>query len=369
MRLRKSWRFVGTIGNCLLLGVAFFCSAEIASRVDDWATNGTRIADNPTFADLKIHDSYGVVRGTPLGRFKHLRLNEFGFRGKAIAALPAAGTCRIVVLGASEVFSPNALDEMTVPAHLDRLLNRNGRYEVVNGAIVGMTLGSMISYWEQWVAQFRPHVVLVYPTPHFYLHDTPSKPPTTDTSAPRSSSDGNKPFASRFVSRLRDMFDLPEFIETWKSERQIRALVAGKSTEWYFHTAPQVGMQHFAADLSDLVERIVAHGAQPVLVTHSVRSTTPPRPEDRFDLHEMRVFVPRATDEAILQFESAARTATIEIGAARKVPVIDLAASLNGRRDCFIDLVHFSDSGAAFVALLLSEQLPPLVRPIAQHSR
>src|SRR5262245_65881480 len=79
---------------------------------------------------------------------------------------------RVMVLGASETFGIYESDQKEFPAQVAGLLRAKGgspKVEVINAAIVGMTVRSMIPYWRNWASQFRPKIVVVYPSPLFYL--------------------------------------------------------------------------------------------------------------------------------------------------------------------------------------------------------
>ena len=57
-------------------------------------------------------------------------------------------------------------------------------------------------------------------------------------------------------------------------------------------------------DLDNLVTDVRASGARPILITHAVRATVPPRPEDSLLLLGWRLYSPRATTETSLRFEA-----------------------------------------------------------------
>ncbi|HZU35028.1 MAG TPA: hypothetical protein VFA18_03925, partial [Gemmataceae bacterium] len=75
-------------------------------------------------------------------------------------------------------------------------------------------------------------------------------------------------------------------------------------------------------------------------------------------LEAMRVHLPRATPAVMVQFEQAARTHLVSMAQKDGIAVLDLAAVMDGRGECFADLVHFTDTGAARVADYLAGQLP-----------
>jgi hypothetical protein len=343
----------------LAIGI-FLGSAEISCRVDNWIQLGIPIMATPDHQrDLTLSDAFGT-RGKPNGRYKKWRLNQFGFRGPEIHLDPTAECTRIIVLGASEIFGLYESERKEVPAKLASALNQGGCYEVVNAAMPGMTVKTMVHYWEAWCARFRPSIVVVYPSPLFYLSESPpprTAPKIMATPSPQSEA---TPIGSRLLFQMRDVIDFPDFIQRKRNDRIMAARTSGKSEDWLFRVLPQDRIDLFSADLAELVASIRAYGSQPILLTHAVRSAIPPRPADFDDLHSARVHVPRATTAAIVAFEVAASQATIALGASQALEVIDVAGVMNGKREWFADLVHFNDSGAAVIANLVAERIKSL---------
>jgi hypothetical protein len=71
----------------------------------------------------------------------------------------------------------------------------------------------------------------------------------------------------------------------------------------------------------------------------------------------MRVYLPRASEDVIAQFEYAAAERTRALAKETNTRVIDVAAQLSGRRERFVDLVHFSNEGNDEVASLIVEEM------------
>lgn len=343
----------------LTLGVITFASAEITSRLDDWIASDIPISATPSFRDLVSIGQNDVPQGTPYGRFKSIRLNSFGFRSPEITLAPQHGTTRIMVLGASEILCVGLPEDETVTSRLEQILDKHGPYEVINAAMAGMTARSMLPYWRHWAASFQPQIVVIYPNPLFYLHMSFAReaPPLTHDNIP-----ATPQFAFRFLDRMRDVIDLPDFAQTWRNQQHIAAQMEGISTESVIRGVPADRLHTFTDDLHALIAAIREHDALPVLVTHGIRASTPPIAEDFCDLQAMRVVLPHVTEEAFCWFDRDARQCVLRVACEQDVPVVDIAPHINGRRECFVDLVHFSSLGAEQVAedlgtLLQSKQI------------
>jgi hypothetical protein len=160
------------------------------------------------------------------------------------------------------------------------------------------------------------------------------------------------------LGRWNDLYrSFPRFIKRWREDWVIRQQAAGKGEDWFFRTVPQDRLNQFIDDVRQLVAAIRADGARPILLTHANRSAAEPTAGDLDDAHGMRMFFVRATPETILAFERAAARSERELGREEKVEVIDLEAALSGKRECFADLVHFTDEGATTAARLVCQRL------------
>jgi len=345
----------------LLLIAVTLAAAELTSRLDDWIAYDTPLLAIPHRERDLILIEGRAVRGRPYGHFKKWHLNEWGFRGDDLTREPPAGCDRIMVLGASETFGLYESERMEFPAQLAARLKAVGCHEVVNAAIPGMTVKRMVPYWTMWASRFAPRVVLVYPSPMFYLDEPP--PALSTLAAPAPSWWEH----SRALSRAHDVYRaMPRFMKRLRERWVVARAMRGRSDAWLFRTVPADRVALYANDLTELLTAIRAQGAQPMVITHATRAAWPPRPEDLEDAEAMRMIFPRATAEVILAFERVAAAATERVAADLQVPVIDVAAALAGRRELFADLVHFNDDGAALGADVIAAALRRNVAVVGQ---
>ena len=352
-----------------LIGLTVLVAAEIAARVDDWVREDIPLFASPDQGDLQVVDAYGI-HGRPFAKFQNWKLNNFGFRGADIRLERADDCERVMILGASEAFGYLEAPGMEFPAQLGRLLSKNGCFEVINAAIVGMELASMRRYWETWASRFRPDLVVIYPSPHFYLNESVNRRAVGQPGPlPKLADPQAAPWSSRFVYRLHNVFHFPYFVQKYRNERNIAHQVAGKDPSWYFRDVPQERVRMFGTELEMLATSIQQAGATPVLMAHAFRATRPPRPEDYRDLEAFRVFMPRAPADVIVAFEEAANAEIRRIAAARGLVLVEPSAKVSGCRDCFGDLVHFTDRGAAMVAAAVAETIQPVLTASRRPTR
>ncbi|MFO0865100.1 MAG: hypothetical protein U0744_10695 [Gemmataceae bacterium] len=339
--------------------------AEVGARLDDWA-----FADVPFLAtpnrerDLTVHDEHGF-HGRPHGRFKKWKLNAIGFRGPEVSDKPANDIRRIMVLGASETIGLYESEGKEYAVQLEAMLKKNHPdVEVVNAAMAGMSLASMKSYWERWASRAEPNVVLIYPSPMFYLNTDMPTAPAADAPAPEDPPI-SLPEHVRMWPRIQDVIRQSEWLRPMRQARfrwRTEAMLQGKPADWVWSELPKDRLKQFGEDLRDLVRSIRAKRGIPVLITHANRSPHPPTPQDLGELDAMRFFFPRAKAEIITVFEEQARAAVVRIAEEETVRCIDAASKMtDDRKAWFADEVHFTDAGATRFAGIVAGALEPML--------
>jgi len=290
------------------------------------------------------------AHGRPDGQFRKWKLNAFGFRAPPMDRQPRPGQQRVMILGASETFGLYEDAGMEYPAQLALLLQQ--KYEVINAAMAGITLKSMIPYWDNWAGNFGANKVIVYPSPMFYLD---AKPPAA---APHEKQVAWQSFRPRLAERFRDVYHaLPDCVralrEEWVIERE------GAADDGEFIVVPEERLRLFRQDLCQLVRHIRARGAEPILLTHASSAAWPPRPEDDTFIRRMRMFFPRAKAATLVEFERQANAVIRGLVRQHQVRFIDVDQALTGQRELFADMVHFNNGGATKMAELLARHLEP----------
>lgn len=338
----------------IMLAVLCVASAEVTCRLDDFVRYGVPFIHSPTEDSLKVRDYFGF-RGRPHARYRKWQLNRFGFRGPEIHEQPAPGKRRVVVLGASETFGLYESPDREFPAQLAR--NLGSGYEVVNAALPGMTTASMLEYWKHWVADFHPDIVIVYPSPGFYLADVPPLPQPVERRTAQEIEPEPLRLTSRIWARVLDVVEVPPLVQRERVRRRLAATLASHPADWEFRELPTERLQLLREHLQLLVESIRESGARPVLVTHAVRTHWPPSTAELAELESARVHIPRATPQVISQFEAAAGDVVRQCGDGQSALVVDAQAALSGKRQLFADVVHFTDQGAGAMAQLLADAI------------
>jgi len=342
------------------LGLTAVVAAELAARVDDWIRSDVPFTHTPDYDhDLKLQDWFGT-RGRPNGHYEKWRLDNFGFRGPDVTLAPPPDCTRIMVLGASETFGLYESDGQEYPAQLADSLRSRGCYQVINAAIVGAGLRAQLRLWENYLTRFRPGVVLIYPSPTYYLGAAdPSRAwaPMPGRAVPSRP----VPPRPRLLEKLHNVIHTPDIIQRRRLARWIVRDTAGKPASWFFRTPPESRLDDFMSDLDTLVRSVRASGATPVIMTHAMRFTVPPQDANDILILAWHQYTDRATIPALLNFELEAAERMRTYAKCNDVGLIDIQRRVGGRADLFGDFVHFDDRGSSVVAGAIASRLPKVL--------
>jgi hypothetical protein len=343
--------------------VLFLGVLELTCRVDDRIRFGTPIMSRILSAeDLREHDGVSV-RGRPNARFQKWALNEFGMRGPSFKRERTPGLVRIVAVGASETFGLTESVGHEYPRQLEDSLNAvRARqpglpaFEVLNASLPGMSLPTIEQDVRHRVRDLEPDVVLVYPSPSFYVDKDPPHPMTgTYASGELPASRAYYPrVIARLTNALRSL--TPSFAMRWMRQREIDQAVAPEPQGWRFTTIPEERLRLFDHDLRTMIGTIREIGAVPMFATHANVFMNRDFSDEDLALSWER-FYPRATAHTLIGFDSAARDVTLQVARDSGVVAVDVAGALARSSDerMFSDFVHFTDLGAAHVAATLRD--------------
>jgi hypothetical protein len=257
-----------------------------------------------------------------------------------------------MTLGSSETFGSTGEGlNKEYPAQLSDTLNRHGCYQVLNAAIVGMSIRGIIASWNNWGSHFRPDFAVILANPTMYLGDgPPTFPPPAEMRSPPW-------WTPRLVGKAKQLLEFPDLIQHWRVQRQLSEMTSARPEGWLFSTVPPDRLELFRHDVDSLITTIRAHGARPVLVAHPMRVGTTIDRSDRILLDALRTFGARAPIPVVIAFDSAANAAIHELGQRTSTPVVDLPRVMNGRHELFDDAVHFTNDGSAVVAREVSRAI------------
>ena len=341
--------------SCFMMGILLI-AAESASRLDDWMRFGTGWFE-ATSMEFLVLKEVGFRRGRPDSGVRHWQLNEHGFRGPSFRKEKEPAKIRVMLLGASETFGTHESPGKSYPEALEKLLPAS--YQVINAAVVGMPLAEAINYWDLYLAEYQPDILVLCASPLFYLADYPPAIPLLSPSATAPKQPPPIPLVDslRFLERLRNRFNLPAVVVQARDRANLARTIASKEPGWVFEGPPEDRLELYQEHLNMMIDRTRKTSCQLVLVTQPIRVAMAIRPEDEGDLLAARVIRPRATDRTLVDFSSLARDRLTALADSRSIPVVDLWGVMTGERALFHDIVHFNDRGAQIAAQRIAQQL------------
>jgi hypothetical protein len=332
--------------------LVFLTTLELCIRVEEFVRWRAPLFGDYSHSALFVSDSLGW-HPMPGASYQKWSINAHGFRGPPIDLVPPASTLRIVVLGASETFGQAESLGMEFPRVLERLLNSEqagtfggSRVEVLNAGIPGMTVPSMQRYWEAYVQQFSPDVVVIYPSPSFYLDDPPPSTPSSAVSVaamPRRD-------APRLIPKSREAFKsfLPAEIQALLKRILIDRTVSAHEPNWQWATAPRERVALYKAHLANLTTSVLATVPHIVYATHARAIASP---DDMSTLViGWQKFHPRASAQALFEFEDMANVVVADLAGVAGVFVAPVGRAVSASPQFFSDHQHFTDLGAQAVA-------------------
>jgi len=380
-------RLLFTSLRWLSVVLVFSVAAEVFARLDDKITWDAPFLSPYGNERLLDQDSLGF-RGRANFRYQKWRMNNLGFRGPDIAPTPAPGVRRIAVIGASETFGLFESPGAEYPARMQVILDSiaPGRYEVINVALPGLTLASMVPYLQRAVVQTSASIVVIYPTPSFYLGPQPLP---VEYIPPRYQPPALLHFAgwtleraalsSRLAGKGREVMKqlIPPILVTKVRESRLAARRAEHDSSWVWRTVPADRMDAFRSSLNRLVASAKKEGLQPLLVTHANRFSGAMQdtvgPDRRHIVNPMSLYYPQATPSILIRTDSVANAIMCEVGAAQGVPVVEAERQIPASPAYFADFVHFTDVGADKMAHLVVRGIlshaasPPPLAAAANH--
>lgn len=349
--------------------LVFLIAAEVFARLDDKLTWGAPFLSPYSNEYLLRQDSLGF-HGRPNFRYQKWRMNNLGFRGPDVAPSPAPGVTRIAVIGASETFGLYESEGSEYPARMQTLLDSiaPGQYEVINVALPGLSLASMVPYIRRAVVPTGASILVVYPTPTFYLEVQPLR---VDYIPPRYSPPAVLKFGEwtieraaltpRIAAKGREVLKglIPNVVVMEVRQMRLASRRSEHDSDWVWRTVPADRIQILRTHLDRFLASAKAEGLQLLLVTHANRfagamqdTTGPAR---RHLVNMMSMYYPQATPEVLIGMDSVANALMRERGPAQGAVVLEAERHITASPSHFADFLHFTDAGADQMARLVVE--------------
>jgi len=349
------------LGSLIVFGVAL--GLEGGARVEDWISYRSPILNRyRSEEDLVVRVSDGM-HGRRHASFEKWSMNNLGYRGPDVDSVKLVGRLRVIAIGASEMFGLYESAGKELPRQLEdslraRLAGSRCDPEVWNAALPGMALPTIAQDLRLRTSRYAPDLVILYPTPAFYLGNALPRPALPDSGQREHTPSAFNALYPRVWPRLRNQIKAltPTTVATWLRTRSVARALRARGVGWQFDSLPPDRISAFEHDLRSEIGAVRAIGAEPVLVTHGNAFWRGARaPASGEWLQAWERFNPRAPGRVLISFDSAARVATRRVAADSGVAIADAALALAGANHVpFADYQHFNDYGAGITAGTIS---------------
>jgi len=291
---------------------------------------------------------------------KQIAHNALGFRGPETTWDKPEGVWRIVCLGGSSTYGHGPSSNATTwPMRLQDHLNAAvlpKRVEVINAGCQGYSTFESLINLSIRLVDFEPDLVVTYHA----INDMRCalwREAQHDNSHWRAIWPVERPsLVDRLLGRTTTWRLLRSLDPTWRARRSgdlgWYAIVGYGGEDYALSPAAEVGFASVRRNLESIAALARGHGAQVLFGLEAMRWSD----LERFGTAEAQ----RAGLQRVLDI-------TREVGAAHEIPVVDLAAALEGEADrqraengsdrIFTSEVHLTDEGADLLARTLAQAI------------
>lgn len=375
------WQRLMNLQGFIFRGVKFFgailvfvLTIELCARLDDAIKYGAPLLGEYSYSRLQRRDEDGLPYNLPNARFEKWQHNSFGFRGPEVRQSKSSDIVRVVCVGTSESYGLYESPGKEWPSQLQAIL-LTSKYEVINASVVGLNLPSFDAYLKKHVLPFDPDIIVLVISPLVYV-TTLERAAVEKSSSPRT----ERKIESRKVSVTRKLMknirSLPKIkqickqalmdnfpgalkkYQVWNTQRQVEEIerfrLNGRKPR---NSVPDMYVERFHKELSILVESIRSQGVEvvlstsPALISYDNISQYP-----EIFLDHRRFFIEFSLTgmiDTIMKFNLVIAAVAEE----HSTMFVDSAALLEKSTEYFGDNVHYTDRGAAVVALALSKPI------------
>lgn len=247
--------------------------------------------------------------------------NRQGYRGDELTVDKPAGALRVATVGDSNTLGWQGTAGAHWPGDLERLLRAtDDRHRVINAGVWGYSSHQGVARLAR-VLPLEPDLVTI----SFGSND--AHPVAVADGA--YSGDSIRPRAwKKSIGSLR------------LGRLLLGAVAAGSGRSTHVVPTQRVPLDDYRANLRRMIAMTREAGARPVLLTRPYLDSVPEPPR-------WKALAPSYN------------AATVEIGAAEGIPVVDFYSLFKGRGELFADESHFTAEGHRIAAAILHQRLRP----------
>lgn len=301
-----------------------------------------------------------------------VHINRWGFRGPDFEIEKKPGTIRVLTLGASSTFGYHNRDDETYPHYLQSALERRmpgRRFEVINFAIPHATTDNIVAMFRAEGLRLQPDVVTLYSG----VNDSAVLSPPTSATGRAITALARRLLFVRLIRTLLPPQVDPRF--AWSEEAaRARVRVFLENAETLRRLCAEHGILFIVATQqakSGLVpaERMrgLSYEAEVALVRHALESgEIGPKASRSPPGGGLEILAAGALNPArVLLVHARVMAALRRWATEAKVPLADVIAALDDRRDLLLSWVHLDARANRVVADTLADVIADELRTAA----
>jgi len=328
----------------LLLGEAFL---QARSHIKTGRSAFNLINDESTVVynenlDVKTYRPNMKLKDYKTGIIKY-DINQLGLRSPSIDAQPTEDELRIAIVGASSVAGAYAERNQNT---FSSLLEQNLRLEssqlvnVINGGVEGVTLNGILSITDKLILPLKPHYVVIY------------------TGFNDITSICRQPASSKTL-KLQPLFKAPHLPHWLMTQDMIKkntvALREAPKNKNTYIDVNKFNLAWYQKDIESIVNKVISHGATPILMTNA-RSYINVEKRKARELATTSLYYYYCLDlDGIIRIGERLNDGIRFIAQKNNIRLVDLAKTMPGGREYFVDGGHFTFKGEKYVAQQLTE--------------
>jgi len=353
----------------LELGARAFFAYQLGPSMLLYGTSFNRQkSGDTTSGDLNLLAGYfkyhpheeRFTRDKETGKLIRATINAQGFRGHEFEETKEPGVIRVVTLGASSTFGFSDRDDETYPYYLEQALNRDApgkRFQVYNLGIPHLTSGQIVALFEAEALPLHPDVVTFYEGVNDTWRSRTLFKKESEVQSPhaivRTKLRRHRPLHQSF-RWLRDHIIVVSIVDGYLKREKMVMFTAGDVEEHM-----QGKCEEYLANISAIRDECRRRDITFIVATQQARSMLIDREHIRgitYQQETARIREDLARDGHITRYEVDLLTHEQMMDSLRTwaatshVPLADVIAATDQRRDCLVSWVHLSPEGNRMVA-------------------
>gem|GEM_PF-854222 len=389
-RRRQRRRFAFAIGSATALTALSLVGLEAASQALLPDYRPARLAETALQYDPAVYAIHAfpaheqIVADPADPETPRYRINRLGYRGRSFDPIKPPGTVRIVFLGGSAVFDPDAPEGNDWPHRVEAILRRRGfdRVECVNAGIPGHASIDSLGRYVTEIHNFEPDLVLIY---HVW----------NDAKLLRPLGYGGTLFRSlRPLEPERDPRRRPQgpldallcrsrfysFLRLKALDKRLRLDVEGRPDEEAprratptfpprdssdFDAFSRPLLDQFQLTLQTLIDAVRNSGAEPILIVppRLIHESNSAQDRRRVKTQYVGFDYPR-----IVRLFDRMDDVIRDVAQEEQCPWLDLSAPFSGQRSLFRDHIHLTGEGGRAVALAVADFVQARYTPLLKSA-